>query len=114
MAYRRLHTEYDMFYEPDQPSRWMDAREAAKMIAWNRQELIANELSRLVHDEYLEDIMQHLREMEVRDTVTRADWHRDISGYLEANRSRLSRTRHDLMQTSSTCSVKSNGSCDRT
>jgi hypothetical protein len=43
----------------------MDAKEAAKMIAWNRQELIANELSRLASDEYLEDVMQHLRHMEV-------------------------------------------------
>ena len=66
MAYRRLQPDNDMFYEPDPASRpWMDAKEAAKMIAWNRQELIANELSRLASDEYLEDVMQHLRHMEV-------------------------------------------------
>lgn len=56
-----------MFYEAEQPSRpWMDAKETAKLLAWNRQELISNELSRLAADEYLEDIMLHLRHMEVR------------------------------------------------
>lgn len=56
-----------MFVEGEQPSRpWMDAKETAKLVAWNRQELISNELSRLAADEYLEDIMQHLRHMEVR------------------------------------------------
>lgn len=54
-----------MFFESEQPSRpWLDAKETAKLLAWNRQELIANELSRLASDEYLEDIMQHLRHME--------------------------------------------------
>lgn len=37
------------------------------MLARNRQEMIANELSRLAGDEYLEDIMQHMRHMEVGD-----------------------------------------------
>lgn len=56
-----------MFVDGEQPSRpWMDAKETAKLMAWNRQELISNELSRLAADEYLEDIMQHLRHMEVR------------------------------------------------
>lgn len=40
-------------------------KDAAKMLARNRQEMIANELSRLAGDEYLEDIMQHMRHMEV-------------------------------------------------
>lgn len=35
------------------------------MLARNRQEMIANELSRLAGDEYLEDVMQHMRHMEV-------------------------------------------------
>ena len=43
----------------------MGSREAAKMLARNRQEMIGNELSRLASDEYLEDIMQHMRHMEV-------------------------------------------------
>ncbi|PKS12733.1 hypothetical protein jhhlp_000941 [Lomentospora prolificans] len=65
MAYRRFVEDDDMFYEPDQPARpWLDAKETAKLLAWNRQELIGNELSRLASDEYLEDIMQHLRQME--------------------------------------------------
>lgn len=56
-----------MFFEGEQPARpWMDAKETAKLLAWNRQELISNELSRLAADEYLEDIMLHLRHMEVR------------------------------------------------
>ena len=57
-----------MFFETEQPTRpWMDAKETAKLLAWNRQELISNELSRLAADEYLEDIMLHLRHMEVCD-----------------------------------------------
>lgn len=53
------------FIESDEPrySR-ISAKDAAKMLARNRQEMIANELSRLAGDEYLEDIMQHLRHME--------------------------------------------------
>jgi DNA-binding transcriptional ArsR family regulator len=65
MAYRRFVEDDDMFYEPDQPSRpWLDAKETAKLLAWNRQELISNELSRLASEEYLDDIMQHLKVME--------------------------------------------------
>jgi hypothetical protein len=41
------------------------AQEAARMIARQRQEIIGVELSRLTGDEYLEDIMQHMRQMEV-------------------------------------------------
>ena len=57
-----------MFFEEEQEATrtWMDAKETAKLLAWNRQELISNELSRLAADEYLEDIMVHLRHMEVR------------------------------------------------
>lgn len=36
------------------------------MMARQRQDLIGVELSRLAGDEYLEDIMQHMRQMEVR------------------------------------------------
>jgi hypothetical protein len=36
------------------------------MMARQRQDLIGAELSRLAGDEYLEDIMQHMRQMEVR------------------------------------------------
>ena len=52
------------FVETDEPRR-INMKDAAKMLARNRQEMIANDLSRLAGDEYLEDIMQHLRHMEV-------------------------------------------------
>lgn len=52
--------------EPQQPR--LHSRETVKMLARNRQEMIGNELSRLASDEYLEDIMQHMRHMEVRLT----------------------------------------------
>ena len=42
-----------------------DAREYAKLIARQRQELMANELSRQASDDYMEDIMKHMRHMEV-------------------------------------------------
>ncbi|KAF7547061.1 hypothetical protein G7Z17_g7970 [Cylindrodendrum hubeiense] len=63
MAYS--HPDSSFFVESDEPqySR-MNPREAAKMIARNRQDIIAGELSRLAGDEYLEDIMQHMRHME--------------------------------------------------
>jgi len=64
MAY---HNDATFFVESDEPNHTrIGARDAAKMIARNRQEIIANELSRLASDEYLEDIMQHMRHMEVR------------------------------------------------
>ncbi len=64
MAYSTSDSGF--FVEADEPrySR-ITAKDAAKMLARNRQEMIANELSRLAGDEYLEDIMQHLRHMEV-------------------------------------------------
>jgi hypothetical protein len=41
-----------------------DARDYAKTIARQRQELMANELSRQAADDYMEDIMKHMRHME--------------------------------------------------
>lgn len=64
MAHSQMDSTF--FVESDEsfhPS--ITPRQAAKMIARRKQELIANELSRLVADEYLEDIMQHVRHMEV-------------------------------------------------
>lgn len=43
----------------------MGTREAAKMIARQRQDIIGSELSRLAGEEYLEDIMRHMKHMEV-------------------------------------------------
>ena len=66
MAYPSQACDNDFFVESDEPCQRMNMRDAAKMVARNRQEMIANELSRLAGDEYLEDIMQHMRHMEVR------------------------------------------------
>ncbi len=86
-------------------------RDAARMLARNRQEMIANELSRLAGDEYLEDIMQHMRHMEVR---RKKDLVIGVRYFLEALLTTDSdRTRHYPMLTSSTCNARSNGSCGR-
>lgn len=67
MAYYQAKDE-TFFVESDEYSMSvprMGSREAAKMLAKNRQEMIGNELSRLASDEYLEDILQHMHHMEV-------------------------------------------------
>ena len=71
MAYTAAYEKDSTFFvESDEPSRpQFDRREIAKMMARNRQDMIANELSRQASDEYLEDIMQHMRHMEVRLAV---------------------------------------------
>lgn len=57
------------FVEHEEPTRpRMHSRENARLLARQRQEMIANELSRLASDEYMEDIMQHVRHMEVMIT----------------------------------------------
>lgn len=66
MACPGYPTDNTFFVESDEPTQRMNMRDAAKMLARNKQEMIANELSRLACDEYLEDIMQHMRHMEVR------------------------------------------------
>ncbi len=66
MASTGYTTDDTFFVESDEPTQRMTVRDAAKMLARNKQEMIANELSRLACDEYLEDIMQHMRHMEVR------------------------------------------------
>lgn len=66
MAYSTHQSDGTFFVESDEPRQRMSARDAAKLLARNKQEMIANELSRLACDEYLEDIMQHMRHMEVR------------------------------------------------
>ena len=65
MASHSYSTDNTFFVESDEPAQRMNIRDAAKMLARNKQEMIANELSRLACDEYLEDIMQHMRHMEV-------------------------------------------------
>ncbi|RYC64792.1 hypothetical protein CHU98_g1410 [Xylaria longipes] len=61
MAYASDNSGF--FIESDEPRR-INVKDAAKILARNRQEMIANELSRLAGDEYLEDMMQHTRHME--------------------------------------------------
>ncbi|KAI8957979.1 cyclin [Daldinia sp. FL1419] len=64
MAYSNS-SDCGFFVESDEPRQpRITMKDAAKMLARNRQEMIANELSRLAGDEYLEDIMQHMRHME--------------------------------------------------
>jgi hypothetical protein len=64
------HPNDSFFIESDEPHHpRTNARDAAKMIARNRQEIIANELSRLAGEEYLEDIVRHMRRMEVHSMI---------------------------------------------
>ena len=66
MASSGYSSDGTFFVESDEPGfQRMSLRDAAKMIARNKQEMIANELSRLACDEYLEDIMKHIQQMEV-------------------------------------------------
>lgn len=83
MAYS--YPDETFFVESDEPHHQrISARDAAKMLARNRQELIAAELSRLAADEYLEDIMQHMHNLE-DETLPDAnliDLQREIQWYM--------------------------------
>ncbi|KAK2926491.1 Cyclin-like [Fusarium oxysporum f. sp. vasinfectum] len=78
MAYSQQGDSY--FVESDEPHHTIMAREAARMIARRRQGIIGVELSRLVGYEYLEDIMQHMRQMEdeTLPDVSLIDMQKDI------------------------------------
>ncbi|KAH8816421.1 cyclin-like protein [Xylogone sp. PMI_703] len=54
------------FVESDEPSYGPkhDSRELAKLIGRQKQEAIANELSRQACESYMEDIIQHMQQME--------------------------------------------------
>ena len=52
------------YFADDMQNLRIPSRENAKLLARSRQEMIGNELSRLTSDEYLEDVMQHMRHME--------------------------------------------------
>lgn len=55
------------FTESDGPDcRLAHAQNVTRMMARARQDQIADELTRLASDEYLEDILEHLGQMEVR------------------------------------------------
>ncbi|KAK1990201.1 cyclin domain-containing protein [Colletotrichum falcatum] len=89
MAYyqqqQQSHSDPSYFTEGhDEPQPRMGSRDAAKMIARQRQEIIASELSRIAGDEYLEDIMKHMRHME-DETMPDAnliDMQREIQWYM--------------------------------
>ncbi|EXL89529.1 hypothetical protein FOPG_00193 [Fusarium oxysporum f. sp. conglutinans race 2 54008] len=65
MAYSQHDDSY--FVESEEPHHRITAQEAARMMARQRQDIIGVELSRLAGDEYLEDIMQHMRQMEIHE-----------------------------------------------
>ncbi|CAK7220785.1 hypothetical protein SCUCBS95973_004280 [Sporothrix curviconia] len=86
MAYHQSNDE-TFFVESDDCNMTMPrigSREAAKMLTRNRQEMIGNELSRLASDEYLEDIMQHMRHMEdeTLPDVNLIDMQREIQWFM--------------------------------
>ncbi|KAG9256087.1 cyclin-like protein [Emericellopsis atlantica] len=85
MAYSRSQPDTTFFVEnDDMPLSHITPREAAKLIARRKQELIANELSRLAADEYLEDIMGHVRRMEdeTLPDVALIDLQREIQWFM--------------------------------
>ncbi|KAL6837027.1 cyclin-like protein [Trichoderma camerunense] len=72
------------FFIEDEPQSSTRARETAKMLARSRQDTIACELSRLAGEEYLGDIMTHMRHME-EETLPDAnliDMQREIQWFM--------------------------------
>ncbi|RYC78772.1 hypothetical protein BFJ63_vAg18354 [Fusarium oxysporum f. sp. narcissi] len=63
MAYVQHH--YFYFAESDEADHRITAQEAARVMARQQQDTIRIELSKIAGDEYLEDVMQHMRQMEV-------------------------------------------------
>lgn len=70
--------------ESDEATTRMSAQSAAKLIARKRQDIIAGELSRLAGEEYLDDIMAHMKQMEI-ETLPDAsliDMQREIQWFM--------------------------------
>lgn len=71
MAYPTCET---YFVEPQDASTFaapvQDSRDYTKIMKRQRQDSIADELSRLADDEYGEDIMKYMRRMEVKRPAT--------------------------------------------
>jgi len=72
MAYNKRPTSSyqpcDTFFvetHDDFPVPRMDPKEHAKLIARERQYAIADELSRLASEEYREDVLSHMLDMDV-------------------------------------------------
>lgn len=80
-------TNDEAFYvetaEPTRPTL-MSARDTVRALARRRQDAIAGELSRLAGEEYLEDIMQHMRHMEdeTLPDVNLIDMQREIQWFM--------------------------------
>jgi hypothetical protein len=51
----------------DFPAPRIDAKEHAKLVARERQYAIADELSKLASDEFRDDILAHMLDMDVSD-----------------------------------------------
>lgn len=66
MAYQPCNTYF--VEDPDNGvfAARADARDIKKLIARQRQELMANELSRQASNDYMEDILKHMKQMEVK------------------------------------------------
>lgn len=86
MDYKDTHDE--LFYvedeQPTRPTLTLSAKDTARLIARRRQDAIAGELSRLAGEEYLEDIMQHMRHMEdeTLPDVNLIDMQREIQWFM--------------------------------
>jgi hypothetical protein len=65
-------SRYDdtFFIEPDEPHQHMITQDAIIMMVRQRQDITNAELSRGTSDAYLEDIMQHMGQMEVCKDLT--------------------------------------------
>ncbi|RDA95442.1 hypothetical protein CP533_5445 [Ophiocordyceps camponoti-saundersi (nom. inval.)] len=78
------HPDETFFESDDARPSCIDARTAAKMVARQRQKLIADELSRTTAGEYLEDILKHTQTME-DETLPDAsliDMQREVQWYM--------------------------------
>jgi hypothetical protein len=58
-------------YEQDFPAPRLDPKEHAKIVARERQYAIADELSKAASDEYQDDIVAHMLEMDVSNLCCR-------------------------------------------
>jgi hypothetical protein len=64
------HQPCDTFFvESDDIAHRLDPKEHAKLIARERQYAIADQLSTLAKEEYLDDCLSHMLEMDVRGSL---------------------------------------------
>jgi hypothetical protein len=81
------HHDETFFVESDggaPESRLAHTQHVARMMARTRQDQIADELTRLASDEYLEDILEHLKQMEMETLpdVNLIDMQREIQWFM--------------------------------